>query len=257
MDKTLTFIDYDVREIPAYYLNRKGDEVRFAHMEKVCQRFGYKKYQRVEGPNDPKKYFGGAIGMCRILELALQKESFEPFIIMEDDCNLTPYYKWEEETSYHVQVPKKTDLLFLGVSRWGIHKINNHNVYELKIRTINENLKQVYNMFSLHAIVIFTRRFARSMMRNMIYAASVKQAWDIPTAKSQGLFNCYALNRPLFYQDKKVKGDQYYTLITFDGFPDSVTTEDAEKIETGEKMVVGNYPFSTDLLIDNPKKWIK
>ena len=247
-------MELDLRDVTVYYLNRAGDDVRHSHMQTVGKQFGFKKFHRVEGPVDPKRFMAGSTGMCRIAELALCKEPFQPFIILEDDCNLTPYYPWNEETSYKLVVPEDADIVYLGISRWGVHPTHPVCTHNLKFRTYNARLKQVYNMLSLHAILFCSRCFTRNFMRNMVEAAITNTTWDTFVARSQSCFKCYALTRPLFYQDKTVRGDEIPTLITLEDRQDTVSAKEAIDFELGKRYAADNLPISTSLLLDNPRK---
>ncbi len=244
----------DLRQIPAYYLNRKDDSVRLNHMEQVCKRFGFIEYHRVEGPIGPERFKCGSLGMCRIVELALQREPFKPFIILEDDVNSSPYYNWDDDLSYKIDIPKNADSIHLGISSCGLDSSRNINVDFVKLSKHNDQLVQIYNMLSLHAVLVITKKYARNFMRNLIEAAVNNTTWDTITARSMCLFNCYALIKPVFYQDKTVGGQEIPTLITFENYKYTLSLNEAQQIKDNPLLISTHFPISSTLLLSHPNK---
>lgn len=152
--------------------------------------------------------------------------STEPFIILEDDCELWTLY----ET---LEVPDDFSFLYLGVSKWAYpYKLNTvyldigvrpnitiHSFYTVK--SYDTNLVKVRAMNSTHAVLYSSREFLKefvSLFENLqksgipidiFYSAII---WT-----HQDKYNVYALKYPMFYQDGSIGGQEPITKVYYNG----------------------------------------
>jgi hypothetical protein len=156
-----------------------------------------------EGPKS------AAAGLVKLMKERLEGD-FKPFIFMEDDCSVTPWFRHE------IPVPKDADAVYLGISLWGMHGAQAHPL--VKKEAVSEELVRVYNMLSTHAVLIMSKRWVENVLKCYEYAyfsMDKPQEFDVPVAHTMPLFSIYALKNPLFYQDSKMGGQEEPTLIQF------------------------------------------
>ncbi len=157
------------------------------------------------------KQKSGATGFLKILkkgfELQNKKKAFKPFVIFEDDVK--KYREFPEE----ITIPQNTDILYIGISSEGIYK--NNIVRKTIYKSISNELVRVFNMFSLHGIIICSLKGLLMLRNCMIIGFNKNIIWDIFIAKMQPYLNAYALKKPLVYQYKKIGGQEIYTKIEF------------------------------------------
>ena len=145
------------------------------------------------------KFRSGVSGLLRILNKSIknqkEKNSFEPFILFEDDVK--KYRDFPE----NIEVPDECDLLYIGLSDWGI-KSNPNQGEEgvVKYTNINDHIIRLYNMLSGHGIMICSIQglfiFQQCLMEDFMY----DRHFDLSRAQIQPYYNIYALKIPLVYQ---------------------------------------------------------
>jgi hypothetical protein len=174
-------------------------------------------FKSVPGPNSTASLTN------TVLEI-FKKEiyNFEPFFIIEDDCeSLTKYDKLE--------LPDNWDLLYVGVSKWAYpHSINTLynkprpnivNNSSDTVKTFNDDLVKINSMTSTHAILYNSREFIRTFINKMNEIS--KNVNDLPHdllfSTLHSSFNVFGLKNPMFYQDSKLGGQEDVTKLTFNG----------------------------------------
>jgi hypothetical protein len=151
----------------------------------------------------------------------------EPFIILEDDCQL-----WNNYNT--IDIPDDYSLLYLGVSKWAyphhvlsVYFENRPDIVEnsyYTVKSINDTLVKVNSMNSSHAIMYKCRNFMKMFID--IYENKIRPFTGIPNDLfySALIFtfrndlNAYALKQPMFYQDGTIGGQEEVTKICYDGF---------------------------------------
>jgi len=150
------------------------------------------------------KYQSGASGFLRILDLASQHQDinkpFQPFVILEDDVK--KYYDFSNE----IEIPKDCDILYIGISRWGVTDkivVLKDNLF---LKNINENIIKIYNMLSTHGMLITSLRGMLTLQKCILEDFFKNRHYDISISQIQPYLNVYALKKPLVYQYKKIGG---------------------------------------------------
>ena len=161
------------------------------------------------------KFQSGAIGISKILDTAIinfkNKNTFEPFIINEDDITKTTNY------NNIINIPNDSDLIYLGISQCGlidkplgiIGYIYADNIVkkEPSIYDISySNVVKIKNMLSTHAILVNSFSGLLMYQKAMIDAIINNRHYDIPMALQQPYYNIYALCKPIMCQDIKNGG---------------------------------------------------
>jgi len=146
----------------------------------------------------------------------------EPFIIIEDDCEL--FYNYDT-----IDLPDDFDTLYLGVSQW----VYPHSIESLSlplhqrphilpndqhtIQSYNENLTKIRGMCGTHAILYRSRNYLKVFMDIMKWGTALSDILnhDLAFATLQNSFQVFALKNPMFYQDNKLGGQEDVTKLTF------------------------------------------
>lgn len=153
----------------------------------------------------------GASGFSKILDMACQKQDrklpFQPFIIFEDDV------KKYRQFPTSIEIPDDTDILYIGLSRCGMNRTTARN--DVRFTHVNEDIIRIYNMLSLHGIIICSIRGLLLMQKCMLEGYYKNTIWDIYTAQIQPYLNVYALKNPLVYQYEKIGGVEEHTKINY------------------------------------------
>lgn len=158
----------------------------------------------------PLKQYGGAKGFIDAINVELQiqyntvNEDFKPFIVFEDDIDV---YKWVDQ----ITIPKSADCVWLGISK-----------YELPpVRHLDGDVSQIFRMYSNHGMMFCKRDFAVQFRQRLQFAFDKNLPYDIPTRIMQQLFEVYALNIPLVYQnDPNFQDNVPMTYVTLREFPE-------------------------------------
>jgi len=148
-----------------------------------------------------------AKSVIQIFEKELDKE-FKPFIILEDDCDITNNYveilKNNLKLSFNnIQYP---DALYLGISKCNASPKNYiyDEQWRMKTRNINDIYFQIFNMLSAHAILYCSQDYLKFIYKYLYDIYIVKNSiivYYIFLARIQSIRRIYALKKPIFYQN--------------------------------------------------------
>jgi len=154
----------------------------------------------------------GATGFSKILDLSCinqdRNKPFQPFAIFEDDA------KKNREFPSDIEIPDDADILYIGISMGGINN-NNRCCNTVCLKNIDKNIVRIYNMLSLHGIIICSIRGLLSIQKCMLEGYFKNIIWDRLTSQMQPHINVYALKNPLVYQYSEVGGQEEGTKINF------------------------------------------
>lgn len=200
-----------LKQLKWYYLNTEARKIHKEHIESVLNQYNLS-FQRIEGPVHPNRYTSGAIGMAIIVETHLKTEPFQPFIILEDDVSW-----YSSDPNFTIEIPEDTDAVHIGISNaFCLPHIRECLGHPLKKRHPKFNhLFRIYNMLSLHGIVILTEKYAKAFQAKMFEAAVAGYCWDTYSVTLQVPFNIYALEKPLVFQDSTYNGQEKDTKINW------------------------------------------
>lgn len=205
-------------DIHYYFLSFKNEKRR----KHILSEFKNFKLTEIDNSMcDIGKFKSGALGFIRILDLACQNQQFnkpfEPFVIIEDDAKKNCDFPRE------VEIPDNSDLLYIGLSRWGIK--DNRGVLDIYYKNINKNIIKIYNMLSTHGIMITSIRGLLSFQKCLQESYFENIHWDIIPSQMQPFLNIYALKKPLVYQYGKLGGEEYETNINLENLEDRILPE--------------------------------
>jgi len=190
-----------------YYFLTYNNETRQKHIMNEFQNF---KLVKVKGGDNGGKYISGATGFSRILDLACitqEKDApFEPFAIFEDDV------KKNREFPSTIEIPDDADILYIGSSVWGMTFGTQSHLFSVCFKNVNKDIIRVYNMLSLHGIIICSMRGLLAMQKCILEDLFKNRGYDISIAQMQPHINAYALKNPLVYQYGKIGGQEKSTL---------------------------------------------
>jgi hypothetical protein len=219
----------------------------------------------------------GVKGMVSILSAEMDRQAatdsgFEPFMILEDDIDVTPQFH-DLNNHHYFSYPQDADCLYFGLTSAGmggswktLHTAVDawDGDYDL-----NQQWTQIHNMLGSHAIMIMSPEFMKHLLRCYQYAVGFIIAsdpnnttnpmpYDIPVAMHMRHYNVYALRQPVFYQAKTATvngttidlgGQQDLTLVTFPREEDTIESsdeyrameDDLTQISPGKFKVFGDF----------------
>jgi hypothetical protein len=191
-----------------YYFLTYNNEIRKQHILNE-----FKEYDITEVNPEIKinKHKSATSGFSRILDLACLNQNrnlpFQPFVIFEDDV------KKYREFPKTIEIPDDTDILYIGLSTCGM----NHDRWTNTVcyTNVDNNVIRIYNMLSLHGIIICSTRGLLAIQKCMFEGYFKDIIWDIFTAQIQPFYNVYALKSPLVYQFGLIGGQEEPTKIEY------------------------------------------
>ena len=155
----------------------------------------------------------GNTGFLKILDLASKNmtNNFQPFVIFEDDVK-----KYRDFPEF-IDIPENSDLLYLGLSLWGMKNNNKADPNCVCYKNIDsyDHIIRIYNMLSLHGIMICSLRGLLTLQKCLLEDFYKCQGWDISIAQAQPYLNVYALKEPLVYQFGEIGGIEKPTKINY------------------------------------------
>lgn len=201
------YIEIDLRKFKVYIIGSTKSENYKNKYQTVTDRllkkdFDNKNIELFEFI--PQKCKSRSLGIT-FLELLkkVKQQPFQPFIVLEDDADI-----WHEKFTY--SIPSNLDALYLGHSKIGVG--DNTSVWSTtnRVYVINENLAQVFNMLSTHAILYLKENY----INTLISVLTERYSWDCLCendangfchydallAKGHEIHKIYTLRKPVFYQ---------------------------------------------------------
>lgn len=174
----------------------------------------------VLAPKGPK-HLSMSHGFSTILDLAACQREFEPFVILENDVK-----KYSNLTEIK-NVPADADLIYIGITKWGMTTPDMYSGAEvLYVENYNESFVRVFNLTSMHGIMICSVRGLLAYQRAMSEAFFRNIPTDIPLAYVQPYLKVYALRRPMVYQAAAVGGHEADTKIELVDVKDNKITDE-------------------------------
>lgn len=182
----------DIKDIPVTYICPNHNEKykkRNQTISDLLKNVGFTSITHYQSGSEqyPKCLVEATIN---ILELHLDDK---PFLLVEDDIAWTGVEKLE--------VPPDADAIYLGISFSGGHPTENiHNGY-CEVYEYSDNLCRVLNMLSAHAVLYISKRYKQAVLEEMYKIRNIMYHGDVVISRIQRLYNVYATNFPVFYQD--------------------------------------------------------
>ena len=195
----------DLKKSKFYFLTCNNEKRRLHILEE------FKEYNltEVNPTTHSTNYKSGASGFIKMLELGLKNQDlnkpFQPFVLLEDDA--TKYRDFPQT----IEIPDETDILYIGLSKCGM--IEDKWSFSVFYSNINNDLIRVYNMLSLHGLIICSPTGLSVLQLVFNKALENNTPWDVPVAHAQPHYNMYALRIPLVYQLGELGGEEALTKI--------------------------------------------
>ncbi len=155
----------------------------------------------------------GATGYSRMLDLGIRNQDntkpFQPFVLIEDDV------KKYREFPNELEIPGECDILYIGLSYWGIKNKNKGEKGIVCYENINQDIIKIYNMLSTHGMIICSSAGALALQKCLIEDCFKDRGYDISLAQIQPYYNIYALKKPLVYQYQAIGGKELSTKLEY------------------------------------------
>jgi hypothetical protein len=175
----------------------------------------FKDLIEIKAPADLSKFKSASLGFKHMLTEGLSDHKFNPFIMLEDDAA-----KYREFPEY-LEVPDDADLLYIGLSSWGLPEgANAGSNHSVDFLDISDEVIRIFNMLSTHGIMVCSKLGADKMYESLEESFHKDVVWDIPVTRKQKEINTYALKTPLVYQLGELGGHELATKIEFRKFKD-------------------------------------
>ena len=227
----------ELKKIKYYFLTCNNPK-RKKHMLEEFKDLDITPVEPVTGIN---KLCSGATGHSRIYDLGVQEQdknkSFQPFVVLEDDCKK---YRNFQDT---FEIPDNSDILYIGISTWGMDfKKSKTGINGLIYSdNINDDLLRVYNMLSTHGYIICSIRGLLLYQKCLLDDFYKKRGWDMSMAEIQPHLNVYALKNPLVYQCKSMGGFENWTKINFNNTNFKFINIPKASINIQNTSIITNY----------------
>jgi hypothetical protein len=181
----------DLKNTETFYINIKKHQEKNESMIDLGNKFGFKKYNRIDGIHKPKDPLSG----CAASHYKILSELKDMAIILEDDCII-------KNNISKIEVPDDADAVYLGLSQWGYQKDSSRPGNFTFTR--NGRLKDIYkvdSMLATHAILYISKRYIDACTAVAKYSEQNSVHIDQGFARIQRYYNIYALGNPIFYQN--------------------------------------------------------
>jgi hypothetical protein len=136
----------------------------------------------------------------------------EPILICEDDILLNPFFKLKE-----IDIPDDADALYIGTSIHGRSAFinpytnpsgeayqqlrdRNREGEKIVVRKVTDDLYQIYNMLSAHAVVMISKSYTQFLKNALDLPILNGGHQDLVRATTMPYYKVYALDVPAFYQ---------------------------------------------------------
>lgn len=219
----------DLNKLKIYYLTLPNK----ARIKNLKYNFASENLVEVNPVVGIHRFKSGATGFMRIVSDAIKKNErfpFDFFCMLEDDVSKV------HDFNPLIRIPEDCDLLYIGISEYGYNptkRCGEKKVYYSEVDGF-DHLVRVYNMLSMHGIVVCSPYGALLVYKSMLCAYYEGVVWDIKMAINLKNCNAYALKQPIVYQDASVGGIEKHTKINFplcNAYYDGVVNSTGEIID--------------------------
>ncbi len=177
-------------DIPVYYVNLEGEDLKRQRTESMLKELGFKHVERF---NAIRHEAGRIIGCARSHHAILNSGIKPPFIILEDDCAINTKFKSE------VELPDNADALYMGISHWGRYIA--HSGPYVHTTKVNNEIVRVHNMLATHAIMYISEEYVNTCKRVAYHHGyEIEDHLDIGFAEIHKLYNVLCYDEPIFRQ---------------------------------------------------------
>ena len=188
----------DLRTTTNVVICHEPDGARGRHMSALMARHGLPfrfetgLYRKDGKPSLPKT----ADLTLNFVKAAYENRRSLPLLLLEDDCDTTEAFAPE------IEVPADADVVYLGVSRWGLvpEVLEKGIIGTILSREWGPDHVRLYNMLQTHAVLFVTQRGLERGLMAGLDALFGDRAHDVRLALAQRGMVTVAPRRPLFFQ---------------------------------------------------------
>jgi hypothetical protein len=197
-------------ELPAYVINLEEDIDKRTSAINALGTIGIKDVTVAKALKRTPGRTGLAMSFKKIFSKIDGHSS--PILICEDDILTNPLFKLKE-----IDIPDDADALYLGTSVYGRSafinpyanprgeayqefKDRNKEGEKLVVRKVTDDLYQIYNMLSAHAVVMINKDYTKFLKNALDLPILNGGHQDLVRATTMPYYKVYALDIPAFYQ---------------------------------------------------------
>jgi len=187
----------DLQNTKIVCISLKSSTERRNNFIKLAEQLNFKNWSFYDGVETGDHVEGCALSQINVLNDNLNNE---PLLIVEDDIQKSEHY------NQYIDIPLNADALYLGYSNWTADPIRaKMSMLDFPASvTKHENLYQIKNITSAHAIIYFSKKYKETCAheaKNYLINMSGNRHCDVVYAKLQNIFNVYATPKHFFYQN--------------------------------------------------------
>ena len=197
----------ELKTIPKYFLTYKNPTRKQSVIDEF-NKWSMETPKEFNPEDNIPRYSSGASGFIKMLKHGYGNE---PFMMLEDDIRI-------EREFCDIEVPEDADILYVGLSRWGLDPIQWVGIYNgVKYTEVNDTIVRLNNMCSTHGFVSCSKKGTEMLQYCMHNSYKYNIPWDIPLSKNHKEMNVYAVRDCMVYQcdEHGGKGSEDYTRIKF------------------------------------------
>lgn len=205
------------KDVKVFWINDKDNQKRYEHMTTILNKY-FPNHERINAVYDKPKYNGVTLAHLNAILKGISLK--KPFIVLEDDVTIKNY---KEEWS----IDDSIDAIFMGISCWGNKSYNKDKINKTRIEndkiffcngakgTILQDSEyfRVDSMYGAHAILYINPKYMISAVKNCLQAYLKSKPHDIYFPRQQKKYNIYGLTRPIFFQSRKLGGQEKFTNV--------------------------------------------
>ena len=190
-------MNINFNNIKYYFLTYKND-IRKNHIINEMNKYNLNEVNPIPCSDYISKYQSGATGFCKMLNMAIldqdKNKPFQPFVLLEDDV------KKYRNLPNEIEIPNDTDILYIGLSKWGIIQKEPACSNAVFFTNIPEypDIVKIYNMCSTHSLIICSINGLLTLQKCLMEDFYNNNGYDVTITKNQWHINTYALKKPLF-----------------------------------------------------------
>ena len=196
-------MNIDLRQTRTLVISCQDQPARRQNIESQLARVGMR-CEFVEGVRCQPGVVGCALSHLKILTRHADQL---PLIVLEDDCSIAGSF------APLLEVPERTDIVYLGVSIWGVFpEVHPYGIPMAAVATQhNSHWLRLHNMLSTHALLYLTPQVMRAARDSIIHSLIDSSPFDVGFALLQKQFVALTPNEPCFFQDARFHGAEQAT----------------------------------------------
>lgn len=177
--------------IPVYIINLDKDKDKLLSATAALRQIGFKDIRRFPGYQIDTPKLGCATSHNALLQIVSEHDM--PVLVVEDDIAINHGYQVE------IDIPDSADAVYLGISKFGLY--DNHGTRKISAEYYDSELYRIYNMLGAHAILYLNNHYPKFLVDETQKQIDVQDNQDKARARTMHMFEVYALNAPMFYQN--------------------------------------------------------